>query len=150
MSVNYPTNMDEVIDSRDVIAALDDLANLHLAGPVELDGFLAGQPVDQFDQDTLFHHERLLTELAKQGADYSTEWEDGETLIRDDHFQDFARELVEECGYFDHNAGSDAGHGVDWDAWPYRCIDWARIADELKEDYTTIQFDGVDYWIRSV
>lgn len=151
MSINYPTNMDDVIDSRDVIAALDDLANLHQAGPVDLDGFLAGAPADEMNQDTLFHHESLLADLAKQGADYASDWEFGETLIRHDYFEAFALELVEDCGYFsegphDHTQAAR----IDWQAWPYRCIDWARVADELKADYAVIQFDGVDYLIRAV
>ena len=29
------------------------------------------------------------------------------------------------------------------------CIDWAQAARELRMDYTSVDFDGVTYWIRS-
>lgn len=28
-------------------------------------------------------------------------------------------------------------------------IDWDGVADELKADYTSIDYDGVTYWVRS-
>ena len=28
-------------------------------------------------------------------------------------------------------------------------IDWAQAAHELQMDYTSVDFDGVTYWIRS-
>jgi hypothetical protein len=33
--------------------------------------------------------------------------------------------------------------------WPNRCIDWEQAADELKMDYTTVDFAGVTYYLRS-
>lgn len=32
--------------------------------------------------------------------------------------------------------------------WPLRHIDWDAAAEELKQDYTSVEFDGVTYWIR--
>jgi hypothetical protein len=33
--------------------------------------------------------------------------------------------------------------------WPYTCIDWDQAASELKMDYMAVDFDGVTYWIRA-
>jgi hypothetical protein len=33
--------------------------------------------------------------------------------------------------------------------WPVYCIDWEEAADMLNEDYLSVDFDGVTYWIRS-
>lgn len=32
--------------------------------------------------------------------------------------------------------------------WPNNCIDWDEAARQLKQDYTEVDFDGVAYWIR--
>lgn len=60
------------------------------------------------------------------------------TLIPDGEFEDYARELAEDIGAIDRDAG-----------WPLRCIDWKRAANELRMDYTSITFDGDDYLTRS-
>lgn len=72
-------------------------------------------------------------------AEGSPDWEHGETLIRDSYFEDYARELAEDTGMVKGNE--------DW--WPLRHIDWEAAADELKQDYFSVDFDGVEYWIRS-
>ena len=47
-------------------------------------------------------------------------------------------ELAEDCGMLTNT-----------DSWPNRCIDWEQAARELRMDYTSVDFDGVTYWIRS-
>jgi hypothetical protein len=71
-------------------------------------------------------------------AEGSPDWQYGETLIRDSYFQEYAQELAEDIGA----VNSDA-------SWPNRCIDWEQAARELQIDYTLVELDGVDYWIRS-
>jgi antirestriction protein len=107
-----PTNTDDVIDSRDVIAAIES-GNL--------------DPEEQ----------AALEKLAEEGSG-SPDWTYGETLIRDSHFEDYAQELAEETGML--KEAQD---------WPLRHIDWEAAADELKLDYMSVDFDGVDYWIRA-
>ena len=29
--------------------------------------------------------------------------------------------------------------------WPYTCVDWERAADELRQDYSSTEFDGKTY-----
>ena len=59
---------------------------------------------------------KALEEFIDEGT---SEFRHGETLIREDHFEDYARELAEDCG--------DIEKG---DRWPYTCIDWAKAADD--------------------
>ena len=61
------------------------------------------------------------------------------TLIRDSHFEDYARQLADDLGMTNRK---------DRDSWPYTCIDWAAAAEELQQDYTSVDFDGVTYYAR--
>lgn len=68
---------------------------------------------------------------------YCSDWDSGETLIRDSYFEDYARELAEDIGAIPDDA-----------KWPCNCIDWEKAARELQMDYTSAEFDGVTYWAR--
>lgn len=74
----------------------------------------------------------------REQADGCSDWKYGEALIRDSYFATYAEELASDIGAIDRNA-----------KWPLSHIDWEAAADELKMDYTAIDFDGVEYWIRS-
>src|SRR5208283_4356595 len=76
-----------------------------------------------------------LQTLADEGI---SEWEDGATLIRDSYFEQYAEELADDIGAIDKNAG-----------WPLTCIDWTKAAEQLQQDYSSVDYDGVDYWVRS-
>jgi hypothetical protein len=58
-------------------------------------------------------------------------------LIPQSEFQDYAQELASDVGM------------VDTDSAIYAYVDWERWADALKMDYTSVEFDGNTYWIRS-
>lgn len=81
---------------------------------------------------------KVLTTLAEEAEGYASDWTHGEALIRDSYFETYARELADDIGAINKDA-----------TWPNDCIDWERAADELKMDYTSVDFDGVDYWVRS-
>ena len=103
------TNLDDIIDSREVIARMDQTDD-----PLEYD---------------------RLNALAKQCEAIAKDWEHGEVLIRDDHFKTYAIDLAESCEVLPTT-------------WPLNCIDWDCAADLLQEDYMSVDFDGVRYWIR--
>jgi hypothetical protein len=134
-----PTNQDDLIDSRDVIARIEDLEQAARnayeedraeEAPEDLDAVLW---LDDEDAAEL----RALRSLAEEAAPYAADWQYGETLIRDSYFRQYAEEQAEEWGLLQSGA-----------RWPYTCIDWDRAARELRMDYTSVDFDGVDYWIR--
>jgi hypothetical protein len=79
-----------------------------------------------------------LRELASDGETNAAEWESGATLIRDTYFEDYAREMAEDIGAIQRDMD-----------WPCNHIDWEAAADELKIDYSTVDFAGVDYWVHS-
>jgi len=136
-------NSQDILDSRDVIARLDELES----GREELSEALddadgagevddARQALSEWDEENA-EELRALKALAAEGEG-SPDWMHGETLIRETYFKEYAQQLAEDCGMLE-NA----------DTWPGRCIDWKQAAKELKQDYFSVDFDGVDYWVRA-
>lgn len=135
------TNSDDVIDSRDVIARIEELeaerealAEAMAEAREALD--TATEALQDWDDDNGAELAALKA-LAEKGEGWA-DWPHGETLIRDSYFEDYARELADDCGMIPDGPG-----------WPCNCIDWEKAARELQYDYSTVDFDGVTYWIRS-
>ena len=78
-----------------------------------------------------------LKDLAEQCEGYG-DWRYGETLIHDSYFKEYAQNLADEIGTVDNEC-----------TWPNTCIDWNQAAEELQQDYTSVEFDGETYWMRS-
>jgi hypothetical protein len=146
-----PTNSDDVIDSRDIIARIEELEGMTDTCPTcEGRGTLVAESdnedacktcngegtVAALDEDEE-HELKALKQLADEASDYAADWTHGETLIRDSYFQRYAEELADDIGAIDSDA-----------KWPLSCIDWEQAARELQMDYTSVDFDGVTYWIR--
>ena len=93
----------------------------------------ARDAIEDFKED---EYDELL-QLAKDGENYSSDWKYGATLIRDSYFREYAEDLARDC--CDMKSASE---------WPFRHIDWDAAADELKIDYSEIDFGGESYWIR--
>lgn len=109
----------DVMDSRDIIERIAELEALETR--------------DEDEAYELYALKRLEEEASGFG-----DWEYGGTLIRDSYFEAYARELAEDIGAISGEEG-----------WPLGCIDWERAADQLRQDYTSIEFNGVTYWVRS-
>ena len=129
MTMTRPTNTDDVIDSRDVIEAIEELeSELEMEEGV----ISADCPLDEEDLAELAE----LRALAEEAEGYSGDWPHGAALIRDSYFEDYAQQLAEDTGAIPNND------------WPLYCIDWECAARNLQMDYTRVDFDGVEYWIR--
>lgn len=113
-------NSESVIDSRDVIARIEHLESI--------------DPEDRDDDER--HEYATLTEL-REAAGGASDWPYGEILVRGSYFEEYAEEMAESIGAISADA-----------PWPTRHIDWKAAADELRQDYTEVEFDGVTYWIR--
>jgi len=137
------TNDQDVIDSRDVIARIEHLSQLRQPGPVDL-----GDDND-VAQDDLFHELAALEALAAEASQYAVDWEYGEALIRDSYFEDYARELAEDCAPSMEAVEMIRNDGRG-EYWPltFTTIDWQAATDALRQDYTSVDFDGVTYWVR--
>lgn len=137
------SNSDDVIDSRDVIARIEELELMQTDAQEAKDG----EPEPMVDNTEIYtsvdfgaqEYEELkaLQSLAEEGEG-SPDWNHGETLIRDSYFEDYARQLADDIGAIDKDC-----------RWPNDCIDWEKAADQLKSDYMTVDYDGVEYWIRA-
>lgn len=106
------------IDSRDVEARIDELRDCCT------------------DKDEAEEFRDLL-KLKEEAEGYSPDWLHGATLIHEDDFEDYAREFAEDIGAVDHSQG-----------WPGSCIDWEQAANELRQDYTEIEWCGEAYLVR--
>ena len=133
------SHYDDVIDSRDVIARIEELE-------AERDEFVLGAPdgtetpnPEGWTRDRPEDAAELaaLQSLAQQASGYADDWHHGTTLIRDSYFTTYAQEFAEDIGAVKDNA-----------EWPYTCIDWEAAAKDLQSDYTYVEFDGIDYWVR--
>lgn len=155
---NAPSNTDDVIDSRDVIARIEELESeradlAEAVSEAETDVNEAATEDDAEDAQTA--HADAVTALATwhesdEGQELNTlkaladqcegygDWDYGETLIRESYFQSYAQELAEDCGMISKDL-----------AWPCTCIDWGQACRELKMDYTEVDFDGVSYFMRA-
>ncbi|MEM7200244.1 MAG: hypothetical protein AAF628_08275 [Planctomycetota bacterium] len=140
--MNAISNMDDVIDSRDVIERIEELREIRddwIDEVVENGGeFDMAPEVDWHNAHTDEGCELdALEALAAEGEDYAADWVHGEALVRDSYFEEYAEQLAEDCGLIDSNV-----------TWPNNCIDWTRAAQHLQYDYSAIDFDGVTYWVR--
>lgn len=166
------SNSNDIIDSRDVIERIDELtserdAAKEAAAEVQsqIDALSANDVLSAEDEDTLTtlrarlwtseHDEdnvydneqpydendddelHALLELQNE-ADGCADWRHGEALIRDSYFETYAQQLADDIGAISRDA-----------KWPTNHIDWEAAAEELKQDYTSVDFDGTTYWIRS-
>jgi hypothetical protein len=143
---NTISNSDDIIDSRDVIARIDELREEREALQERFDEAKESQSPAAIEQteDELATWDaenaeelKALESLADEASGYAADWQYGEALIRDSYFKTYAQELAEDIGAINRDA-----------TWPNNCIDWDQATRELQMDYTSVSFDGVDYWIR--
>lgn len=114
-----PSIYDDLIDSRDVDARIEEL-NEH-------------DVLSEEDEQEL----AALIALRDDARDYAEAWKHGVTLISDDYFEEYAQGLAEECGLLPA-----------YTAWPLTHIDWEAAARALQEDYTSVEFAGQTFWVR--
>lgn len=134
----------DIIDIRDIIERIEELRG-------ERDDFVVGAPdgtetpaPDLWESENaveaaeLYFLEGVMSDLKGYGGD--EQWE-GDwyplSLVADDHFEEYARDLAEDIGAINPDA-----------TWPNNCIDWERAARELKFDYSSVEIEGSTYWYR--
>ena len=130
----------------------------------ELEEHHATQKGEEYDEETWEEQSEALQEAVSDaegnvesalidfGEDEKTELEElealegeisefmhGEAMIPEDDFEDYARELAEDIH---RKAIRDA-------SWPFTCINWSDAADELRQDYSEIEYQGSTYLVRA-
>lgn len=157
-------NRDDVIDSRDVIERIEELESLledcenegkEAAERARVEFINALEDGEEYDDEDLVRamdaaaaeHEPDLDDVEELAAlkalaeevEASSDWIYGETLIRDSYFREYAEQLADEIGAINPKRVYD---------WPLDCIDWDLAAERLQADYFSVDFSGVEYWIR--
>lgn len=137
------SNTDDVIDSRDVIARIEELTS-------EREGWINDAEDGEDRSDSEWADEfpdeaeelATLEKLAEEAEGYAADWKYGEQLIRDSYFTDYIEELINDC----YEMPKEMNSG-EW-PWRHMSVDYEAAAEEAKSDYTAVDFGGVTYWIR--
>lgn len=159
--MNHISNCDDIIDTRDLIAHVDDLYDTlfsmhedYIQALYDAGDYPDGHDEDEIKEALTSEHplDTFIEECEDSEADEyksakaflddvesnTSEARHGETLIAEDYFQEYAEQLADDIGAIDANAG-----------WPMNHIDWAAAANELKHDYSEVTWDGHTYLVRS-
>lgn len=125
MTTDAITNDADVLDSRDIIARIDELLE-------RKDDEEQTYPLNEEEAAEL----AALVALAEEAEGYADDWRHGATLIRETYFTDYTEELLQDIGDLPKNLPG------------YVVIDWEATARNIQVDYTSVEFDGVTYWVR--
>jgi hypothetical protein len=135
--------MPDIIDSRDLLQELRDLLEDphydYSDDPADLAAESEDHPwtaMDDADKARVEALRDILSELPESTVDSPHGNSYGATLIHEDYFETYARELADDI----------AIEGAD--RWPNYCIDWERAANEPAMDYTTVTWEGETYLAR--
>lgn len=149
------SNQDDVIDSRDLIARIEELEAELLTEFNDHSNAVEGQEDEEVDADNVRFinwveetenentREYLALKAFAAEASQASDYGHGETLIRESYFTTYIEEIVNDC----YEMPKELKKG----GWPYNhiTIDWEGAADEAKSDYSEAEFDGVTYLFRS-
>lgn len=150
------SNRKDVLDSRDVEKRIDELIderdswqdNNELPDYVDpettTDDSVKEWTDEQVEKWTEWDESDEGTELKSLLAfrdemqDYC-EWRDGASLIRETYFTEYIKEEVNDTGDLPKDLPSYIENNINWDG----------VAEDLQADYTSGDYDGVTYWVRS-
>lgn len=125
------------IDMEEITARIDELRAERDEYNEKMADENAWDSIDDGEPDELRELEALVEELRGAGGgdhQWHGDWYPRE-LIDVDSFEEYAQELAEDC------------YDIP-DTWPHRCIDWAKAAEELTQDYSMVEFRGDSYYWR--
>lgn len=111
---------ESTINSQDIIDRIDELEEL-------------GDEGRSLDDDQELAD---LKAFADEAESYAADWKYGVTLVNDDYFETFAEDEVSEI------------FGIDSSIFPYYCMDWEKVAEEMQYDYTEITLGSSTFWVR--
>lgn len=124
---------DDTLDSRDIIERIEEWeALLENMGDSDLSDKDRAEAAAEFDGDEY----DALKALAEDAGDYLEDWEDGAFLIAEDYFTEYCMELLSDTGYLPE----------DLPRWIV--LDAEATAENMKEDYTDLTFNGTTYYAR--
>ena len=80
-----------------------------------------------------------LDELLAMKDKCGPEWKYGVAFIAEEDFEEYAQDLASDL----------YGEEIRNESWPFDCIDWEKAADALRQDYSSIDYQGTTYLFRS-
>ena len=116
--------MSDYIDTRDLMEEYDECQRLYL--PEEV-------PEDERDRM------KAIADLMDEIGEQTMRDGDASPLVPRHDWIEYTQELAEDIGAVQTDNG-----------WPNYCIDWEYAARELAMDYGIVEFEGTDYYYRSV
>lgn len=125
---------EQFIDSRDMEKAIDALEERADWEPD--DEQTADDNPNPLDDDET----ALLKTLHEVRDSCGCEWRYGVTYIRESEWEDYCRELADDCGY--------TGTGKQDDNPLLNYIDWEGWAEAVRQDYSSIEIDGTTFYYR--
>lgn len=158
---NSIDNSQDILDSRDIIERIEELQGEREALQDELDEAIEcvkyhhdGELDEQGEypehiayrscRDALADWDgadelATLEALASEG-EASPDWSYGETLVRESYFVEYIEQLIDDCYEVPKST-----------EWPYRhmTLDYEAAAQEARQDYLEVDFDGVTYLVRA-
>jgi len=117
------TKRDEITGTEDIIDSRDVITRLE---------YLEGIERDEEEEEEF----KALSAFAKEAEDYAEDWLHGAALIHESYFTTYVQEMLEQCCEIPR----DLPH--------YIVIDWEATAQNIRIDYTEIDFDGQAYLVR--
>jgi len=82
------------------------------------------------------YHFQELKELDDLEAKVGSSWMHGVTLIPEHDFTEYTKELAKE---------NEINLNV---SWPFNCIDWDKVAENLRFSYTGAEYQGITYYFQ--
>ena len=137
------------LDTRDLAETRDELKQQILDSFLEM--FPQYEEMTESFEDICFEEEEIeswksdFENELKQIEEIDTienecsEFSYGETLIDEDDFEEYWQEFIEDCGYISKDMPMIISNN----------IDWTGIADDMKQDYSEIEYQGNTYLYRS-
>lgn len=126
------------LDTRDLQARLEELESEREDFQNTVNDAEAGEEkqtaqeeLDVWDAENLEELEAL-----RELKDEVSEWDDGNTLIPEEDWIDYVQELLIDIG--------DLPSDLPW----YIEIDWDRTAENIAQDYGTVDYLGTTYYYR--
>lgn len=137
----------DIIDTRDLIEKRDELKQSILDSFLET--FEHYEDRTECFDDILFEEEEIqswkedledefeqIEEINKIEDEIGSEFDYGCTLVSKDYWEEYVENLLKDCGYISKNLPS----------WIE--IDWEATANNVKQDYTEVEYQGQTYYGR--
>ena len=95
----------------------------------------AEQAIEEWKEE---NQEELDALTALKDYCWDSSWRYGIAFIAEEDFEEYAQDLASDL----------YGEEIRNASWPFDCIDWERAADALRQDYSSIDYQGTKYLFR--